>query len=290
MVQPRPPARRVQPFRPGCCERARRRIALQDGDRVGVLRRRVERQPVGRDRERVGARERASGRAGAGVVAAADAGLLAAELQQRAAGRIDRERRHGVGVTAGDVEAAPVGGDRERARAEQSDARGAAAEAARAHAPGCALELRQRAGLHVAREAGDRVRDRRGGVEELAARRERDLRHAAQAERVGAAADRGGDAAERAGELGQGAGLRITREDGDRRAAAGVERVAVGADDDRAGALEAGAVVHPVAGDCAKQSCGVAIGVSEPGGPAAACALASGARIASSDPVRRART
>ncbi len=51
-----------------------------------------------------------------------------------------------------------------------------------------------------------------------------------------------------------------------------------------------GAVVQPLAGVCAKHSWGVESGASEPVGPGAACALASGTRVASSDPRTRART
>ena len=190
-------------------ERARGGVALQDGDRVGVL---GGRDTASRRRARSRARRRRRAHAGgahAGVVAAADAGLVSAELQQRAAGRVDRERGDRVGVASGDVQAAAVGGDRERGRAEQADAGGAAAEATGPHAAGRALELHQRAGVDVARERGHRVGDGRGRIQVATAGRERDLRDAAQPERVTAAAGRRGDTAERTGRLGQLTRLRV---------------------------------------------------------------------------------
>ena len=154
-----------------------------------------------------------------GVVAAAHAGGLAAELEQGAADRVDREGGDGIRVAPGHVQAAAVGRDRERRRAGQADARGAAAAATGPHAAGRPAQLRQRAGRDVTRECGHRSRDGRDGVEMAPVRRQRDLRDAAQPERVAAArAGRGRDASEDAGELRQRAGLGVALEHGDRRA------------------------------------------------------------------------
>ena len=151
-------------------ERAGRGVALQDGDGVGILGGRVQRRRR-RARWRAHRRPRARGRR---CMSPASPPRMQACLPPSCSsappvGSIANDG-DGVGVAAGHVEAAAVGRDRERGRAEQADAGGAAAEAARAHAPGRALELGQRARLDVTREAGDRVRDRRDGVEVAAAR------------------------------------------------------------------------------------------------------------------------
>ena len=221
-------------------ERSGGRIALQHCHRVDVLGGRIDDRAVGRDGECVGAEQRAAVEARAGVVAAAHAGALAAQLEQRAADRIDRERGNGVGLLAGHVQAAAVGGDHQRGGTGEADARGAATVAARPHAAGRAAQLRERSGLGVTREGRHGSRDGRDGVEVPAVGRERDLRNAAQAERMAAArAARGGDASEDAGELRQRARLGVTLEHGDRGAAADVEVVPVGGDRHGPGALEA---------------------------------------------------
>ena len=194
---------------------------------------------------------------------------------------------------AGHVQAAAVGGDRERGRAEQADARGAATAAAGPHAAGGAAQLRQRTGLDVTRERRHRARDGRDGIEVTAVGRERHLRDAAQC--------RGHGRSPRPPTTRRSRGhrsscvsapvLSVALERGDRRAATGVEVAPVGADRHGPRALEARGA--RAAGRRRLREAELRRGdavSSEPGGPAAACALASGTRAASSDPMRRART
>ena len=250
VVQPRPPARRMQPVGPGCCESAPVvRVALQDGDRVGVLGGRVERRAVGRDRERVDARERAAARhAPASSPPRMQACLPPSWSSAPPVGSIENDG-DGVGVAAGDVEAAAVGRDRERGRAEQADARGAAAEAAGPHASGGALELRQRAGREVTRERRSRssrsTRRRRDGARRARARsaRRRSGRARGRSRRPRTRRSR---ARRRA--CVSCAGLGIALERGDRRAAADVDVEPVGADRDGARALEARCARAPAGG------------------------------------------
>ena len=268
VVQPRPPARRMQPVGPGCCDSApvvasRCRIATASASLAAAY----SVGAVGRDRERVDAGERAAGRAHApasrrrGCRPACRRAAAARHRSDRSRTRRRRRRpgrpRRGCGRRA-----------RSRARSRRAGRRPRRSRRGR---PGARsrrrLELRQRAGLDVTREAGDGARDRRDGIQMAAVGRERDLRDAAQAERVAAAADRGGDAPERARRTGSARPSWRCAGSGDRRAAAGVEVAAVGAHGDGVRALEARSAGAAGGGDCAKQSCGVGTASASPAGP-----------------------